>query len=161
MYPSNPRDERRHYPIILHGLKHIGWWRLRRTSLMKTAAMEVWNTPKPAAWSPPLASFSPSALILATRSSNSLPHLAAAVFWWLASIGWFVRCGGRWRRRQKIDEHLGQRGDRTDPGVGWAGRPRPAGPGPFRPWYPPRLLLAWSLIRVHLHVGLWRRFLHG
>jgi hypothetical protein len=24
MYPSNPRDERRYYPIILHGLKHIG-----------------------------------------------------------------------------------------------------------------------------------------
>jgi hypothetical protein len=24
MYPSNPRDERRHYPIILQGLKHIG-----------------------------------------------------------------------------------------------------------------------------------------
>jgi hypothetical protein len=23
MYPSNPRDERRHYLIILHGLKHI------------------------------------------------------------------------------------------------------------------------------------------
>jgi hypothetical protein len=24
MHPSNPRDERRHYPIILHRLKHIG-----------------------------------------------------------------------------------------------------------------------------------------
>jgi hypothetical protein len=24
MYPSNPRDERRHYPIILQVLKHIG-----------------------------------------------------------------------------------------------------------------------------------------
>jgi hypothetical protein len=24
MYPSNPRDEWRHYPIILQGLKHIG-----------------------------------------------------------------------------------------------------------------------------------------
>jgi hypothetical protein len=24
MNPSNPRDKRRHYPIILHGLKHIG-----------------------------------------------------------------------------------------------------------------------------------------
>jgi hypothetical protein len=24
MYPSNPRDERIHYPIILQGLKHIG-----------------------------------------------------------------------------------------------------------------------------------------
>jgi hypothetical protein len=30
-------------------------------------------------------------LILATSSSNSLTHLAAAVFWWLASVGWFVR----------------------------------------------------------------------
>jgi hypothetical protein len=24
MHPSNPRDKRGHYPIILHGLKHIG-----------------------------------------------------------------------------------------------------------------------------------------
>jgi hypothetical protein len=24
MYPSSPRDEQRHYPIILQGLKHIG-----------------------------------------------------------------------------------------------------------------------------------------
>jgi hypothetical protein len=66
-----------------------GWWRLRRTSSMKKAAMKLGNTPRPAAWSPPLASFSPPALILATRLSNSLPHLAAAVFWWgLLTRGW-------------------------------------------------------------------------
>jgi hypothetical protein len=47
---------------------------------MKMAAMKLGNTPRPAAWSPPLASFSPPTLILATSSSNSLPHLAAAVF---------------------------------------------------------------------------------
>jgi hypothetical protein len=46
----------------------------------KMAAMKLGNTPRPAAWSP-LASFPPPALILATSSSNSLPHLAAAVFW--------------------------------------------------------------------------------
>jgi hypothetical protein len=49
-------------------------------SSMKTAAIELGNTPRPPAWSPPLASFSPQALILVTRSSYSLPHLAAAVF---------------------------------------------------------------------------------
>jgi hypothetical protein len=48
---------------------------------MKMAAMEFGNTPRPAAWSPPLASFSSSVMILAKSSSNSLPHLAAAVFW--------------------------------------------------------------------------------
>jgi hypothetical protein len=42
-------------------------------------------------------------------------------------------CGGRRRQRQFIDKHLGQKGARTGPGVGWASRPRPAGPGPFRP----------------------------
>jgi hypothetical protein len=42
-------------------------------------------------------------------------------------------CGGRRRQRQFIDKHLGQKGARTGPGVGWAGRPRPAVPGPFRP----------------------------
>jgi hypothetical protein len=48
---------------------------------MKMAVMKLGNTPRLAAWSPPLASFSLPALILATSSSNSLPHLAAAVFW--------------------------------------------------------------------------------
>jgi hypothetical protein len=53
--------------------------------------MKLGNTPRIEAWSPPLASFSPSALIHATSSSNSLPHLAAAGFWWMASVEWFVR----------------------------------------------------------------------
>jgi hypothetical protein len=48
---------------------------------MKMVAMELGNTPRPAAWSPPLASFPPPALILATSSSNSLPHLATALRW--------------------------------------------------------------------------------
>jgi hypothetical protein len=48
---------------------------------MKMAAMKLGNTPRPAAWSPPLASFHPPVLILATRSSNSFPHLAAVVYW--------------------------------------------------------------------------------
>jgi hypothetical protein len=47
---------------------------------MKMVAMELGNTPRPAAWSPPLASFSLPTLILVTSSSNSLPHLAVAVF---------------------------------------------------------------------------------
>jgi hypothetical protein len=42
-------------------------------------------------------------------------------------------CGGRRWQRQFIDKHLGQKGARTEPGVGWVGRPRPAGPGPFWP----------------------------
>jgi hypothetical protein len=41
------------------------------------------------------------------------------------------------------------------------GRSAQAHFGPVRPRFAPRLLLAWSLICVHLHVGLWRRFLHG
>jgi hypothetical protein len=48
---------------------------------MKMAVMKLGNTPRPAAWHPPLASFPPPTLILATSSSNSLPHLAAAAFW--------------------------------------------------------------------------------
>jgi hypothetical protein len=48
---------------------------------MKMAVMKLGNTPRPAAWSPPLASLPPPVLILATSSSSSLPHLAAAVFW--------------------------------------------------------------------------------
>jgi hypothetical protein len=50
-------------------------------SSMKMVAMKLGNTPRPAAWSPHLASFPPPALILVTSSSNSLPHLAAEAFW--------------------------------------------------------------------------------
>jgi hypothetical protein len=47
---------------------------------MKIAAMKLRNTPRSGSWSPPLASFNPPALILVMSSSNSLPHLAVAVF---------------------------------------------------------------------------------
>jgi hypothetical protein len=42
-----------------------------------------------------------------------------------AEFLWMDGCGGRWRQRQFIDKHLGQKGARTGPVVGWAGRPRP------------------------------------
>jgi hypothetical protein len=77
MHPSNPMDERRHYPIILHGLKHIGVMETPKNVVDEDGGNEALDTPRPAAWSPPLASFPPPALILATSSSNSLPHLAA------------------------------------------------------------------------------------
>jgi hypothetical protein len=49
---------------------------------MKMVVMKpIGITPRWTAWSPPLASFPPPALILATNSSNSLPQLAAATFW--------------------------------------------------------------------------------
>jgi hypothetical protein len=71
-------------------------------------------------------------LILVTSSSNSLSHLAAAVFWWMASTEWLDRCGCRRRWRQFIEKHLGQRASRTRPETGQAGRPALTGPGPFR-----------------------------
>jgi hypothetical protein len=76
MHPSNPMDERRHYPIILHRLKHIGVMETPKNVVDEDGGDEALDTPRPAAWSP-LASFPPPALILATSSSNSLPHLAA------------------------------------------------------------------------------------
>jgi hypothetical protein len=67
--------------MILHGLKDIGVKETPENVVDEDGGDEAWNTPRPAAWSPPLASFFPPVLILATSSSNSLPHLAAAVFW--------------------------------------------------------------------------------
>jgi hypothetical protein len=81
MHPSNPREEWRHYPITLQGLKHIGVMETPKNVVDEDGGDEAWEHPRPAAWSPPLASFPPPVLILATSSSNSLPHLAAAVFW--------------------------------------------------------------------------------
>jgi hypothetical protein len=54
---------------------------------MKMAAMELGNTPRPTTWSPPLASISPPVLILATSSSNSLPHLVAVVGFLVIGVG--------------------------------------------------------------------------
>jgi hypothetical protein len=87
MYPSNPRDERRHYSIILHGLKHIGVMETLENVVDEDGGDGAWEHPYATAWSPPLASFSPPALILEKSSSNSLPHLAAAGFWSMAFVG--------------------------------------------------------------------------
>jgi hypothetical protein len=48
---------------------------------MKMAAMKLGNTPRPMAWSLPLAFFPPPALIHVKNSSNSIPHLVAVAFW--------------------------------------------------------------------------------
>jgi hypothetical protein len=45
MYPSNSRDERRHYPIILQGLKH--------TEVMKTPENVVDEDGDDEAWEHP------------------------------------------------------------------------------------------------------------
>jgi hypothetical protein len=46
------------------------------------------------AWSPSLASFPPPTLILATNSSNLIPHLVAASLWCI-DVSRMIGCGGR------------------------------------------------------------------
>jgi hypothetical protein len=45
MYPSNPRDERRHYPIILQGLKHIGVMKTPENVVDEDGGDEAWEHP--------------------------------------------------------------------------------------------------------------------
>jgi hypothetical protein len=45
MHPSNPRDERRHYPIILHGLKHIGGMETPGNVIDEDGDNEAWEHP--------------------------------------------------------------------------------------------------------------------
>jgi hypothetical protein len=45
MHPSNPRDERRHYPIILHGLKHIGVMETPENVVDEDGGDEAWEHP--------------------------------------------------------------------------------------------------------------------
>jgi hypothetical protein len=45
MYPSNNRDERRHYPIILQGLKHIGVMETLKTVVDEDGSDEAWKHP--------------------------------------------------------------------------------------------------------------------
>jgi hypothetical protein len=81
MHPSNPRNKRRHYPIILHGLKHIGVMETPENVVDEDGGDEGWEHPLASGLESSSCFFPPPALILATSSSNSLPHLAAAVFW--------------------------------------------------------------------------------
>jgi hypothetical protein len=97
---------------------------------MKMAVMKLGNTPRPAAWNPPLASFPPPALILVTSSSNSLPHLATVVFL-VNGVGRMIE--SMWRRTE--EEAINRRTprakgapNRARSGLGrsaQAGRPRP------------------------------------
>jgi hypothetical protein len=45
MYPSNPRDERRHYPIILQGLKNIGVMKTPENIVDEDGGDEAWEYP--------------------------------------------------------------------------------------------------------------------
>jgi hypothetical protein len=68
-----------------------------------------------------------------------------------------------WRRTE--EEAINRRTPRTKGAPNRArsglGRSAQAHFSPVQPRFPPRLLLAWFLICVHLHVGLWHCFLHG
>jgi hypothetical protein len=45
MYTSNPRDEWRHYPIILQGLKHIGVKETPKNNVDEDGGDETWEHP--------------------------------------------------------------------------------------------------------------------
>jgi hypothetical protein len=45
MYPSNPRDEWRHYLIILQGLKHIGVMKTPENVIDEDGGDEAWEHP--------------------------------------------------------------------------------------------------------------------
>jgi hypothetical protein len=45
MHPSNPRDERRHYLIILHGLKQIGVMETLENVVNEDGGDEAWEHP--------------------------------------------------------------------------------------------------------------------
>jgi hypothetical protein len=45
MHPSNPKDEWRHYPIILHGLKHIGVMETPENVADEDCGDEAWEHP--------------------------------------------------------------------------------------------------------------------
>jgi hypothetical protein len=45
MHPSNPRDEQRHYPIILQRLKHIGVMETPENVIDEDGGDEAWEHP--------------------------------------------------------------------------------------------------------------------
>jgi hypothetical protein len=45
MHPSNPRDERKHYPIILHVFKHIVVMETPENVVDEDGGDEAWEHP--------------------------------------------------------------------------------------------------------------------
>jgi hypothetical protein len=72
-------------------------------------------------------------LILATSSSNSLPHLAAVVFWWMTLVEWLDAAAVGGGSYKKTETELGQRVGRTGPKTPLAGPNGPAGQAVSRP----------------------------
>jgi hypothetical protein len=82
----------------------------------------------------------------------------------LVALWWLDGCGSRWRQRQFIEEHLGQRTSWTGTETGWASRTGPNGLGSFRPGSTPvhsSTLLGPLLTCSLMHVGPWRQLLHN
>jgi hypothetical protein len=95
------------------------------------AMMKLGNTPRPAAWSPSLASFPLPTLILATNSSNLTPHLVAASFWW-KEVGRMIGCSGHRTRELQLDRDEARSKGRPNRARNPLGRSERAGwPRPF------------------------------
>jgi hypothetical protein len=45
MHPSNPKDEQKYYPIILHGFKHIGLMETPENVVDEDGGDEAWEHP--------------------------------------------------------------------------------------------------------------------
>jgi hypothetical protein len=76
---------------------------------MKMAVMKLGNTPRPAAWSPPLASFPPPVLILCDELIQLSPSSCGGGFL-VNDVGRMIGCRGCRRRELLIDRVIRSKG---------------------------------------------------
>jgi hypothetical protein len=79
-------------------------------------------------------------LILATNSSNLIPHLVAASFWWI-EVPRMIGCGGHWTRELQIDWDRARSKGGPNQARNLLGQAERAGrPRPFLGWFGPIFL---------------------
>jgi hypothetical protein len=117
---------------------------------MKMAAMKLANTPRPAAWSPPLASFPSTGVDPCDELIQLSPSSCGDDF---LVIGGSRMIGSMWRQMRELQidrDGARSKAGRTRPETPWAGLNGPASSGSFwaglGPSSSPRLILAfWTL----------------
>jgi hypothetical protein len=131
MYPSNPMDELRHYPIILQGLKHLGVMETPENVVDEDGGDEAWEHP----WASSLEStscFLPSARVDPCDELFQLSPSSCSGSFLVNGVSRMVGYGGHQRRELLTDRGATRsKGGPNHHRTPWADLTRSAGPGPF------------------------------
>jgi hypothetical protein len=102
MHSSNPRDEWRHLPIILHGLKHIWVMETPENVVDEDGSDKAWGHPKASSLESS-SCFLPSTGVDSSNELIQLSPSSCSSSFLVNGVGRMIGCGGRRRRELLID----------------------------------------------------------